>query len=65
MQILSNRATMFDIATRRSRSMSVLLQYFDLITAAAEKPVSHKYDVANSPRTRTYKWKFRSSLNPE
>jgi len=56
---------MFDIATHMSRSMSILLQYFDLITAAAEKTASHNYDVANSPRTQTFKWKFRSSLNPE
>ena len=29
---------MLDIATRISRSMSILLRYFDLITATAEKP---------------------------
>ena len=43
---------MLDIATRISRSMSILLRYFDLITATAEKPASHKYDVANGTRTR-------------
>ena len=43
---------MFDIATRISRSMSILLRYFDLITATAEKPTSHKHDVANGTRTR-------------
>ena len=43
---------MFDIATRMSRSMSILLRYFDLITASAEKPASHKYDVAKGTRTR-------------
>ena len=52
MDILSNRGAMFDIATRILCSMSVLLWYFDLITATAEKPTSHKYDVANSTRTR-------------
>ena len=43
---------MFDIATRISRSMSISLQYLDLIPATAEKPYSHKYDVANGTRTR-------------
>ena len=43
---------MFDIATHMSRSMLILLRYFDLITAAAEKPASHKYDIANGTRTR-------------
>ena len=43
---------MFDIATRISRSMSILLRYFDLITATAEKPYSHNYDVANDTRAR-------------
>ena len=43
---------MFDIATRISRSMTILLRYLDLITATAEKPYSHKYDVANGTRTR-------------
>ena len=52
MYILSKRSAMFDIATRMSRSVSILLRYFDLITATAEKPASHKYDVANSTRTR-------------
>ena len=52
MQILLNRGAMFDIATYMSRSMSILLRYFDLITATAEKPASHKYDVANGTRTR-------------
>ena len=52
MHILSKRGAMFDIATRISRSMSILLQYFDLITATAEKPASHKYHVANGTRTR-------------
>ena len=53
MQILLNRGAMFDIATHMSRSMSILLRYFDLITAAAEKPASHKCDViANGTRTR-------------
>ena len=52
MQILLNRGVMFDIATHMSRSMSILLRYFDLITATAEKPAAHKYDVANGTRTR-------------
>ena len=33
MQILLNPGAMFDIATHMSRSMSILLRYFDLITA--------------------------------
>ena len=41
---------MFDIATCMSRSMLILLQYFDLITATTEKPASHKYNVANGTR---------------
>ena len=41
---------MFDIATRILHSMSMLLQYLDLITATNEKPASHKYDVANGIR---------------
>ena len=32
--------------------MSILLRYFDLIAATAEKPTLHKYDVANDTRTR-------------
>ena len=32
--------------------MAILLWYFNLITATAEKPFSHKYDVANGTRTR-------------
>ena len=32
--------------------MSILLWYFDLITATAEKPTSHKYDVANDTKAR-------------
>ena len=52
MHILLNRGAMFDIATRMSRSMSVLLRYFDLITATAEKPALHKFDVANGTRTQ-------------
>ena len=51
MHILLNRGAMFDIATRMSRSMSILLRYFDLITATAEKPALHKYDVAKGTRT--------------
>ena len=51
-RILSNRGRMFDVATRISRSMSVLLRYFDLTTATAEKPTSHKYDIANGTRTQ-------------
>ena len=43
---------MFDIATRILRSMTILLWYFNLITATAEKPASHKYDVAKGARTR-------------
>ena len=43
---------MFDIATFISHSMSILLPYFNLITAAAEKRYSHKYDVANGTRTQ-------------
>ena len=42
---------MFDIATHMSRLISILLRYFDLITATAEKPTSHKCDVANGTRT--------------
>ena len=41
---------MFDIATHMSRSISILLRYFDLITATAEKPALHKYDVAKGTR---------------
>ena len=52
MHILLNRSAMFDIATRMSRLMSILLRYFDLIIATAEKPASHKYDVAKGTRTR-------------
>ena len=52
MHILSNGSLMFDIATRISRSMSILLRYLDLITAADEKPASYKYDVANGIRIR-------------
>ena len=52
MHILSKLGAMSDIATRISRSMSILLQYFDLIIATAEKPALHKYDVANGPRTQ-------------
>ena len=51
MHILLNRGAMFNIATRMSRSMSILLRYFDLITATAEKPALHKYDVAKGTRT--------------
>ena len=36
-----------DIATRMSRSMSMLLRYFDLITTTADKPASHKYVYTN------------------
>ena len=43
---------MFDITTHISRSMSILLRYFDLITATAEKPTSRKYDVANGTKIR-------------
>ena len=52
MHILSKRGAMFDIATHIWRSMSILLWYFDLITATTEKPALHKYDVANGTRTR-------------
>ena len=52
MHILLNRSAMFDIATHMSYSLSILLRYFDLITATAKKPASHKYDVANGTRTR-------------
>ena len=52
MHILLNRDAMFDNATHMSRSISVLLRYFDLITATAEKPASHKCDVANGKRTQ-------------
>jgi len=37
MHILSNCSAVFDIATHMSCSMSILLRYFDLITATAEK----------------------------
>ena len=50
MHILINHGAMFDIATRMSCSISILLQYFNLITATTEKPASHKYDVANGTR---------------
>ena len=44
---------MFGIATHMSRSLSILLRYFDLITVTAEKQASHKCDViANGTRTR-------------
>ena len=52
MHLLSKRDAIFDTETRVSRSMSILLRYFDLITATAEKPASHKYDVAYSTKTR-------------
>ena len=52
MDILSKRGAMFDIATHISRSMTILLWYFNLITATAQKPASHKYDVANGTKTR-------------
>ena len=52
MHILLNHSVMFDIATRMSHSMSILLRYFDLITATAEKPALHKFDIANGTRTR-------------
>ena len=52
MHILSKRGAMFDIATRISPLMSILLRYFDLITAIAGRPASHKYGVANGTRTR-------------
>ena len=50
MDILSKRGAMFDIATRISRPMAILLCYFNLITATSEKPFSHKYDVANGTK---------------
>ena len=37
MRILLNRGAMFEIVTHMLRSMSILLRYFDLITATAEK----------------------------
>ena len=52
MHILLNRSAMFDIATHMSHSMSILLRYFNLITATAEKLALHKYDVAKGTRTR-------------
>ena len=52
MHILSKRGSMSDIATRILRYMSILLPYFDLITATSEKSALHKYDVANDTRTR-------------
>ena len=52
MHILLNRGAMLDVATHMSRSISILLRFFDLITATAEKPASHKYDVAKGTRTR-------------
>ena len=52
MHILLNRGAMFDIATHISRSMSILLRYFDLIIDAAEKPALNKYNVAKGTRTR-------------
>ena len=52
MHILSSRGSIFDIATRISRSMSILLRYLDLIAATDEKPASQKHDVANGIRIR-------------
>ena len=52
MHILSNRSAMFDIATRMSRLILILLRYFNSITATAEKPALHKFDVANGRKTR-------------
>ena len=63
MHILSNGSLMFDIATRISRSMSILLRYLDLITASDEKPASHKYDVANGIRIRRALQLTRGNLN--
>ena len=40
----------FDIATCLSLSVSILLRYFDMNIATAEKPTSHKYDFANGTR---------------
>ena len=53
MHNFSNRSSMFDIATCILRSTSIVLRYLDLITATAEKPASHKYDVANGIRMRS------------
>ena len=68
LHILLNRGAMFDIATRMSRSMSILLRYFDLITVTAKNRFTqvcrckwHK----NTESFTAYKWKFRSSINPE
>ena len=47
---LSSRGSIFNIAARISRSMSILFWYLDLITATDKKPASHKYDVANGIR---------------
>ena len=52
MHILLRRGAMLDIATHMSRSMSIVLRYFHLITATAEKPALHKYDVTKGTRTR-------------
>ena len=51
MVILSKRGAMFDIAKRISRSKSILLWHFNLITATTKKPASHKYGIANGTRT--------------
>ena len=51
-QFLSSRGSIFDIAARILRSMSILFWYLDLITATDKKPASHKYDVTNGIRIR-------------
>ena len=62
---LSKRGAMFDIATHISRSMTILLWYFNLITATAEKPASHRYDVANGTKTRkVYSLQVEIQLEP-
>ena len=51
MQRLSSLGVIDKIATRRSFSTTNRARHFDFIAANAEKPVSHKYDVANSSST--------------
>ena len=51
MHILLNRGTMFDIATRMSRSISILLRYFDLIIATQQNRLHTSITLQKSTRT--------------
>ena len=46
LQSSSNLSRIFETATRISFSTFIGVRYLVLITAVAEKPASHKYDVA-------------------